>query len=85
MRKNYDIWRPFWSLQLLFSTLGTRRVPIRIPECCIVWLSSCAVPIRRELRNCLCFNVAELFDLLEKTLLALGVRTVHPVCSVEVR
>jgi hypothetical protein len=40
------------------------------------------VPIRRELRNCLCFNVAELFDLLEKTLLALGVRTVHPVCSV---
>jgi hypothetical protein len=41
------------------------------------------VPIRRELRNCLCFNVAEL-DLLEKTLLALGVRTVHQSVQLEV-
>jgi hypothetical protein len=59
-RKNTTFGGHFGHSASAFS-IGTRRHSDHIRMLYMVWLSSCAVPIRRELRNCLCFNVAELF------------------------
>jgi hypothetical protein len=77
-RKKYDIWRPFLVTQLLLF-IPCVRSTFRYA----VWCGFRAVLIRRELRNCLCFNVAELFGFAGETL-ALGVRTVHQSVQLEV-